>query len=96
MNEHQKRLWLEMINLTQSYIEGKTDDFYSIVGNLEGALDAGDFKDKGIANQWYDCWTPLEIRRATEGNQVTREKALQELEIMNRFLKAQLCDNSTE
>ena len=96
MNEHQNRLWLEMISLIQSYIDGKTDDFYLIVGKLESALDAAEIKNKEIVSQWYDYWTPLEIRRAIEGNQVTREKAFQELEVMKHFRKDQLGDKSIE
>ncbi len=61
-----------MIELIQSYLHGETRDFYSIVGQLEGALGAAEFKDKSVISEWYDYWTPLEIRRAVEGNQINR------------------------
>ena len=83
-----------MLSLIQSYIDAKTDDFYSVVGKLEGALDAAEIKNKEIVTQWYDFWTPLETRRAIEGNQVTREKAIQELVAMKHFLETQLDDIS--
>lgn len=92
MNEHQKRLCSEMLRLIQSYIDGETSDFYSLVGKLEGALDAAEIKDKELVTQWYDFWTPLETRRAIEGNQVAREKAIQELETMKHFLKEMIIE----
>ena len=86
MNKHQLRLWQSMINLIQAYLDGKTDDFYGIVGKLEGALDASEIKDSTITNEWYDFWTPLEIRRSIEGNNVTKAKAIDELGKMQKFL----------
>ena len=86
MNEHQKRLWQSMIDLIQSYLNGDTEDFYSIVGKLEGALDASEIKDAALVNQWYDFWTPLEIRRAVEGNNINKSKAIEELTNMKFFL----------
>lgn len=86
MTEHQQRLWQTMIDLIQSYLEGKTEDFYGLVGKLEGALDASEIKDNTLINQWYDFWTPLEIRRAVEGNNVDKEKAIRELKNMKSFL----------
>lgn len=62
--EHQRRLWQQMLQVISDYRAGKVT-FCAMVGNLEGALDAGDFKDAGIREQWYDVWTPLEIARAT-------------------------------
>ena len=42
MDEHQHRLWKKMIDLIESYLSNETQDFYGIVGKLEGALDAID------------------------------------------------------
>lgn len=86
MNEHQRRLWLSMIDKIQSFIEGENDDFYGLVGELEGALDAGEFKNEELIERWYDVWTPLEIRRSIEGNNVKRVDAIQELETMKEYL----------
>ena len=86
MNEHQKRLWQSMIDLIQSYLDGETQDFYNIVGKLEGALDASEIKDSALVNQWYDFWTPLEIRRAVEGNNINEAQAKKELISMKEFL----------
>ncbi len=86
MNEHQRRLWNNMINLIESYLNHKTQDFYAIVGQLEGALDAAEIKETALVNQWYDYWSPLEIRRAIEGNQVNKKKAIEELKAMKTFL----------
>lgn len=86
MDEYQQRLWQSMIDLIHSYLNGKTEDFYGVVGKLEGALDASELKDTDLINQWYDFWTPLETRRALEGNNINRAKALEELKSMQTFL----------
>ncbi len=75
-----------MIDLIQSYLNGKTDDFVSLVGGLEGALDASEIKNELLVKQWYEYWTPLEIRRAVEGNKVDKDKAIKELISMRDFL----------
>ena len=86
MNEHQQKLWQNMINLIQSYLDQETEDFSSVIGKLEGALDASEIKDTALINQWYDFWIPLEIRRAVEGNYVNKTKARIELINMKSFL----------
>jgi hypothetical protein len=86
MTNHQKRLWESMIDEIQHYLDGETEDFYGLVGRLEGALDASDIKDNLLINQWYDFWTPLEARRSIVGNNVDKQKAIEELTNMQRFL----------
>jgi len=90
MNEHQIRLWINMIGLIESYLSCETEDFYGIVGQLEGALDACEIKDNDLINQWYDFWVPLEIRRAVEGKEVNRTKAVEELTALKEFLMKNL------
>ena len=86
MTYHQKRLWQSMIDLIQRYLNEETNDFYDLVGKLEGALDAADIKDKKLVSKWYDFWTPLETRRAIQGNNIDKEKATKELKMMQEFL----------
>lgn len=86
MTDHQKRILKSMINEIQNYLDGKNEDFYGLVGRLEGALDAADIKNDPLINQWYDFWTPLEIRRSIEGNDVNKQKAINELIKMKLFL----------
>ena len=86
MTNHQQRLWQSMIDLIQSYLNGQSSDFYSVVGKLEGALDASEIRDQTLVDQWYTFWTPLEIRRAIEGNNVDKDKAIEELMVMKAFL----------
>lgn len=86
MTSHQRRLWQSMLDEIQHYLDGETEDFYGLVGMLEGALDASDIKNKQLINQWYDFWTPLEIRRSIEGNNVDKQKAVNELTNMKIFL----------
>lgn len=86
MTNHQKRLWQDMIVLIQRYLNEETNDFYDLVGKLEGALDAADIKDKELVSKWYDFWAPLETRRAIQGNNIDKEKAINELNMMKDFL----------
>lgn len=78
-----------MIDLIESYLNGRSNDFYHIVGQLEGALDASEINDKALILEWYNFWTPLEIRRATEGKKINKEKAIKELVAMKEFLITQ-------
>ncbi len=86
MNEHQCRVWKSMIDVIDSYLSNEIQDFYGIIGKLEGALDASAIQDNDLVNQWYDFWTPLETRRAVEGKEVNRDKAIEELTAMKSFL----------
>jgi len=86
MNEHQNLLWQNMIDSIQKYLNGETKDFYDLVGKLEGALDASEIKDDALISQWYNYWAPLEVRRAIEGNNVDKQKAVNELIKMKNFL----------
>lgn len=86
MTDYQRRLWKSMIDEIQHYLDGETEDFYGLVGRLEGALDAADIKNDQLINQWYDFWTPLETRRSIEGNDVNKQKAMNELINMKNFL----------
>lgn len=86
MNEHQRQLWQNMIDLIESYLKNESQDFYGIVGKLEESLDASEIKDTILINQWYDFWTPLETLRVMEGNQVNRVKAIKKLIAMKEFL----------
>jgi L-rhamnose mutarotase len=86
MTDHQKRLWRSMIEEIQNFLDGKSNNFFNLVGNLEGALDASEISDENIVKQWYQYWTPLEIMRAIQGNNIDRIKAQQELINMRNFL----------
>lgn len=90
MTKHQQHLWQSMIDLIRGYLNEETSDFYGIVGKLEGALDATEIKDITIIDQWCQYWTPLEIRRAIEGNNVSKGKAMEELTSMKEFFLSKL------
>lgn len=88
-NDHQKRLWHSMIDMISQYLKQSSSDFYRLVGNLEGALDASELKDAELITKWYEYWGPLEIRRASaacEGGKVAYEDAKEELSAMMEFL----------
>jgi hypothetical protein len=85
MTEHQRRLWKEMIDLIESYSRGEIE-FGTLVGSLEGALDAAEFSDRGLVKRWYDAWTPLETHRAVRGSAVPMGEVMTSVEAMKRFL----------
>ena len=45
---HEQRLWQNMVDLIQNYLNGETKDFYGLIGQLEGALDASDIQDHAL------------------------------------------------
>ncbi len=75
-----------MIDLIDSHLSNENREFYEIVGELEGMLDASEIKGDNLINQWYDFWTPLETRRAVEGKHPNKDKAIEELKAMRSFL----------
>ncbi len=85
MNEHQKRLLKQMINLINQYRKGQVK-YSNFVGELEGALDAGEFKDNEMIEKWYDLWTNLEIMNALKGNEVRLEEVSNDIDEMESFL----------
>jgi hypothetical protein len=86
-NEHQSRLWHGMIKSIEDFRKGKLQ-YYDFVCKLEGALDAGEFQNKDLVEQWYDLWTPLEILGALKGNSVSVEDADEYLSAMESFLRS--------
>ena len=86
MNEHQLSLWGNMLKSIEDFRKGKIQ-YYDFVGTLEGSLQAGDFDNKLLIEQWYDHWTPLEILRAQKGNDVSVEEASKYISDMELFLR---------
>ena len=80
-----------MIDMISQYLEHTSSDFYSLVGNLEGALDASELKDTELVTKWYEYWGPLEIRRANQaymGEDVAYDDVKEELSAMMEFLRS--------
>jgi len=90
-NEHQSKLWNSMLKFINDFRKGELG-YFDLVGKLEGALYAGEFKDEELIKQWYNFWTPLEIWNATKGNSVTIEEVDQGLYDMESFLKNIPCN----
>lgn len=84
-SEYQSRLWHRMLKSIECFRKGEIQ-YYDLVSELEGSLDAGDFQDRKLVEQWYDHWTPLEILRARNGNNVTIEDVDKYLSDMKSFL----------
>lgn len=80
-----------MIRLTRDYEAGSVS-LGELVGELEGALDAGDFRDERLQEAFYDAWGPLEIHYATSGNDVRLVDVAGELHAMQRMLVEHLTE----
>ena len=89
MDERQSRLWHRMIQLIEEFRQDKVK-YYKFVSDLEGALDAGEFLDKRLIDKWCDRWTPLEIARAQQGNDVKAEEVEKYLSDMKSYLESVL------
>jgi|SRR5882672_11269553 len=85
MNEHQHRLWLRMLKMIERYREGAIS-LPQLVGELEGALDAGEFRDPALIDRFYDFWGPLEITNAVKDDTATYEEVAKDVEAMQNFL----------
>jgi hypothetical protein len=88
-NAQQLRLWRGMVKSIGDFRRGELR-YYDLVGALEAALDAGDFKNRGLVENWYDFWTPLESVRAQKGNDVSLDEVGEYLSNLETFLKSQL------
>lgn len=88
LTEHQRRLFKHMIQLLDLYRRGDVK-FSSLVGELEGALDAAELQ-ADLARQWYQIWTPLEITRAVRGEGVQFEHVAREIDALRSFIQEQL------
>lgn len=67
-----------------------------LVGELEGALDAGDFHDERLQEAFYHAWGPLEIHYATSGNDVRPVDVAEELHAMQRMLVGHLTESEPQ
>ena len=95
MNEHQHRLWLRMLRAIERYRDGAIN-LSSLVGELQGALDAGEFRDVALTDQFYDFWSPLEIDNAVLGGEGKYEETRKEVDAMQRFLLEHLITEQLE
>jgi hypothetical protein len=93
MDRHQQRLWKKMIATIDDYKRQSTG-FSRLVGELEGALDAGEFYDKTLVEEWYSHWTDLEALRATRGDAVPYSETIDVVDAMEHFLRGKLSDQS--
>lgn len=87
--EFQYKLWKNMIDIIDSYIDNENQEFADIVSQLQGDLDASEIEDRNLVRQWYSFWDPLEILVAVEdmeGRKVHKAQALPYLIAMKKFL----------
>ena len=93
-NAHQSKIWFSMIKSIADFRKGELR-YFDLVYNLEGALDAGEFEDSNLLEEWYIFWTPLEILYAVKGNSVTAKDANKYIADMESFLKRTSRSTST-
>lgn len=92
LNEHQIKIWNKMISLIDQY-KSDGEKFNAFIRELEGLMDAGEFKDESLIKEWYKFWGPLEIYNADKlftGEEVKREEVIKDLDAMRLFLTEQL------
>jgi hypothetical protein len=73
-----------MISTIEDFLNGEIQ-YTILVSDLEGALNAGEFTNKTLIEQWFDFWTPIEILSATKGDNVTISDADKYLSAMESF-----------
>lgn len=78
-----------MIRAIDDYLAG-TINLPELVGSLQGALDAGEFKDDRLVNDWYERWGDLEIWNASHGAAAPRAEVAKLVQAMRDFLLASL------
>lgn len=84
-----------MIRLTEDYAAGALP-LGALVGELEGALDAGDFRDKLLREDFYRVWGPLEVHYATRGDGVSPAEISADLNAVRRLLDEHLAESTDE
>lgn len=96
MTTHQRRLWGDMVRAIDLFLQGERA-FDQMVGDLESALDAGDFKDRELVARWYDHWQDLETQRAAhhQSGLFVEDEARADAEAMREFLTSTVPDLST-
>jgi hypothetical protein len=94
-SDHQRRLLQNMLSAMSSYRQGKMP-FSRMVGELEGALDAGDFKDEDMLKTWYDVWTDLETLNALSGDSVSLAEVSADLSKLESLVEGLLRDGGSE
>ena len=80
-----------MISSLDAYRSTRTG-FDKMVGDLEGSLDAGEFRDQTLIRDFYDAWEDLEIARALDGDGVRYAEVVDSVDAMQRFLRDNLND----
>jgi hypothetical protein len=92
LNQLQLKLLNSMISTIEDFRKERIQ-YSTLVCGLEGALDAGDFKNETFVRQWYDYWTPLEILNARKGDSTTIEDIGEYLLAMEIFLRSVLLNS---
>ena len=74
-----------MMTAIETYQAG-TLGFDELVGELHGAIEAGDFRDADLVHDLYERWGPLEEWRATPEERRVAERIDSHVKAMQAFL----------
>src|SRR5689334_7629614 len=85
LTEHQHRLWTAMLGTVENYKSGNIS-FPELVGALEGAFEAGEFRDGRLVERFYNLWQPLEITNAVKGIHAAGHEVTRDIQAMENFL----------
>ncbi len=85
MTAHQQRLWHDMLRAIDLYRADRIT-LDELVGQLHGAMQAGDFDDDALIKTWHERWGALEEWRATDRAQRVSQPIDREVDAMHRFL----------
>ena len=92
LTAHQQRLWSSMRVTVENYKNGNIG-FPELVVALEGAFEAGEFRDRSLVERFYNLWQPLEITNAIKGIHATRHEVARDLQAMEDFLVEYLVED---
>lgn len=74
-----------MLRTVENYKSGNIS-FPKLVGALEEAFEAGEFRDGSLVKQFYDLWQPLEITNAVKGIHAASDEVSRDIKAMEDFL----------
>jgi len=92
LTEHQDRVWRLMLQTVENYNSGNIS-FPELVTGLEGAFEAGEFRDGSLVERFYNLWQPLEITNAVKGIRAARHEVAGDVQAIENFLLEYLVED---
>lgn len=92
LTDHQHNVWSSMLQTVENYTSGNIS-FPELVTGLEGAFEAGEFRDGSLVERFYNLWQPLEITNAVKGIHAARHEVARDVQAMENFLVEYLVED---